>query len=52
VKGGLYGRFIHSDAILDRLVHDAHRIELVGESLRRKQPAKNQKDYEKIEENI
>ena len=30
-----------SDAILDRLVHDAHRIELKGESLRktRKDPA-------------
>jgi DNA replication protein DnaC len=39
-----------SDAILDRLVHDAHRIELKGESLRRKQAAKYQKDYEKLEE--
>ena len=25
----------HADAILDRLVHNAHRIELTGESLRR-----------------
>ena len=25
----------YADAILDRLVHNAHRIELVGESLRR-----------------
>jgi len=25
-----------ADAILDRIVHDAHRIELQGESLRRK----------------
>ena len=25
-----------ADAILDRIVHDAHRIELKGESLRRK----------------
>ena len=24
-----------ADAILDRLVHNAHRVELVGESLRR-----------------
>jgi len=40
-----------SDAILDRLVHDAHRIELIGESLRRKQTPKSQKDYEKVEEN-
>jgi len=23
-----------ADAILDRLVHDSHRIELIGESLR------------------
>ena len=26
-----------ADAILDRIVHDAHRIELKGESLRKKQ---------------
>jgi DNA replication protein DnaC len=26
----------YADAILDRLVHNAHRIELTGESLRRK----------------
>ncbi|MPM76330.1 hypothetical protein SDC9_123328 [bioreactor metagenome] len=26
-----------ADAILDRLVHESHRIELIGESLRRKQ---------------
>ena len=40
-----------SDAILDRLVHDAHRIELQGESLRRKQNHRNQKDFEQLEEN-
>jgi DNA replication protein DnaC len=40
-----------SDAILDRLVHDAHRIELVGESLRRKQNSKTQKGFEQLEEN-
>ena len=28
----------HADAILDRLVHNAHRIELNGESLRRAKP--------------
>ena len=27
-----------ADAILDRLVHNAHRIELTGESLRKKRP--------------
>jgi DNA replication protein DnaC len=30
----------YADAILDRLVHNAHRIELRGESLRKKQPAR------------
>lgn len=35
-----------ADAILDRLVHDAHRLELTGESLRRKQPNKNNKNLE------
>ena len=25
-----------ADAILDRIVHDAHQIELIGESLRKK----------------
>jgi DNA replication protein DnaC len=30
----------YADAILDRLVHNAHRIDLTGESLRRKQPDK------------
>ncbi|RWM77638.1 ATP-binding protein, partial [Mesorhizobium sp.] len=30
----------YADAILDRLVHNAHRIDLTGESLRRKQPQK------------
>ncbi len=39
-----------SDAILDRLVHDAHRVELIGESLRRKQTPKNHSNYEKVEE--
>ena len=27
----------YADAILDRLIHNAHRIELAGESLRRTQ---------------
>jgi hypothetical protein len=29
-----------ADAVLDRLVHSAHRIELKGESLRKSRPAK------------
>jgi len=32
---GLIGQATYADAILDRLVHNAHRIELAGESLRR-----------------
>jgi DNA replication protein DnaC len=35
-----------ADAILDRIVHDAHRIEMNGESLRKKN---RPKDYENIE---
>ena len=33
------------------IVYDAYRIELIGESLRRKHTPKNQWDYEKLEEN-
>jgi len=40
-----------SDAILDRLVHDAHRIELIGESLRRKQNPNYQREHQDIVEN-
>lgn len=39
-----------ADAILDRIVHDAHRMELVGESLRRRQNNKIKENIE-IEEN-
>ncbi|ESZ18452.1 hypothetical protein X734_33080 [Mesorhizobium sp. L2C084A000] len=35
-----FGDPTYADAILDRLVHIAHRIDLTGESLRRKQPQK------------
>ena len=33
----------YADAILDRLVHNAHRIELTGESLRRTQAKQSRK---------
>lgn len=33
-----------ADSILDRLVHNAHRVELQGESMRRKRPAKPAKE--------
>jgi DNA replication protein DnaC len=33
----------YADAILDRLVHNAHRIDLAGESLRRARSKQNQK---------
>src|SRR3954471_20576666 len=35
-----------ADSILDRLVHNAHRIELDGESMRRKRGNKAEKDHE------
>ena len=38
-----------ADAILDRIVHDAHRIELVGESLRKRKKI-NQTEEIKMEE--
>ncbi len=34
-----------ADAILDRIVHDAHRMELKGESMRRRRPAEAEKSY-------
>ncbi len=39
-----------ADAILDRIVHDAHRIEMKGESLRKKRQPKN--DEEIVLENF
>jgi DNA replication protein DnaC len=36
----LIGEQTIADAILDRIVHDAHRVELQGESLRKKQKSK------------
>ena len=35
-----------ADAILDRLVHDAHRVEMKGESLRKKRQPKNEDQIE------
>ena len=39
-----------ADAILDRIIHDAHRLELKGESLRKKKNTlqENQHDYNNI----
>ncbi len=36
-----------ADAILDRIVHDAHRLELTGESMRKKRKTESE-----IQENI
>jgi DNA replication protein DnaC len=36
---GLIGQATYADAILDRLVHNAHRLDLTGESLRRTKTA-------------
>jgi DNA replication protein DnaC len=35
-----------ADAILDRIVHDAHRIEMKGESLRKKRMPKNEEEID------
>ena len=35
-----------ADAILDRLVHNAHKIQLTGDSMRRKAKAIDQKDQD------
>ncbi len=37
-----------ADAIMDRLIHQAHRLELKGESLRKKQSFKNEEQTELI----
>lgn len=37
-----------ADAILDRIIHDAHRIEMKGDSLRRKRQPKSQEEIELI----
>jgi DNA replication protein DnaC len=42
---GLIGHATYADAILDRLVHNAHRIDLTGESMRRAK-AKPQAQYQ------
>ena len=41
-----------ADAILDRIVHDAHRIELLGESLRKSFKNKITEEVETIEKNL
>jgi len=35
------GNPTYADAVLDRLVHNAQRVELAGESLRRKRPQRS-----------
>lgn len=44
----IIGEQTMADAILDRIVHDAHRIEMKGESLRKKKQLKNEGDIESI----
>lgn len=46
----IIGESTIADAILDRLVHDAHRIEMKGESLRKKRPAKQEQNEEPVNE--
>jgi DNA replication protein DnaC len=40
----VFGDPTYADAILDRLVHNAHRIDLAGDSLRRTRPRSAVKD--------
>jgi DNA replication protein DnaC len=40
----MFGDPTYADAILDRIVHNAHRINLTGHSLRRSRPIKPSKD--------
>ena len=42
----LIGEQTIADAILDRIVHDAHRIELIGESLRKRQKTRMEEELE------
>ena len=35
-----------ADAILDRIIHDSHRIEMKGESMRKKRPSLNEESIE------
>jgi DNA replication protein DnaC len=40
----VFGDPTYADSILDRLVHNAHRINLAGESLRRRRARSTAKD--------
>jgi hypothetical protein len=44
-KTGAYSDPTYADAILDRIVHNAHRINLTGHSLRRSRATKASKDW-------
>ena len=37
-----------ADAIMDRIIHDAHRVEMKGDSLRKKRQPKNHEEIELI----
>jgi DNA replication protein DnaC len=40
----MFGDPTYADAILDRIVHNAHRINLTGHSLRRSRATRTSKD--------
>ena len=44
----MFGDPTYADAILDRLVHNAYRIELRGESMRRHNKATSDDEKDKI----
>jgi len=47
----VFGEPTIADAILDRIIHNAHRIVLEGESMRRKKAARPLTEAENIETN-
>jgi DNA replication protein DnaC len=44
LAGTAHAHPTYADAILDRLIHNAHRIDLAGDSLRRTRPRSAVKD--------
>jgi len=47
----VFGEPTIADAILDRIIHNAHRIALEGDSMRRKKAARPLTDVENSETN-
>ena len=48
----IIGEQTMADAILDRIVHDSHRIEMKGDSLRKKRLPKNEEETQSKEPTV